>query len=989
MSDEPTAIGGGDAGQVTPGQILGSYEILEPIGRGGMGEVYRARDPELDREIAIKVLPPELARDPERVKRFEREARAIAGLDHPNIVTIYSVEESRGLHFITMQLVHGKTLSELIPGTGLPLKEFYDLAIPISDAISTAHANGITHRDLKPSNIMVSDEGRVEILDFGLAKITPEVTPDKTTEVRPESLTAEGQIVGTLAYMSPEQAEGRQVDHRTDIFSLGTILYEMTTGERPFEGDTRVALVSSLIKDTPITAHKRNPRVPKPVSRIIERTLEKSPERRFQTADVLRNEITTAREVAARRRSRLAVAVPAAAVLIAVSFFGYRYLAQAERVRWATSEALPDARALAEDGDVLAAFSLAEEVELFIPGDPMLEKLFSDISRSARVITVPPGAEVHYRDPLNPEAEWQSAGQTPFESDRFPNTRVRWRIQKAGFQTADSLRGSVEGLELLPEGDEAEGMIRIPEGTAAWGPLVSLGGEQRRVGEFLIGRHEVTNEQFKKFVDEGGYEDPRYWTHDFVKGRQPISWVKAMEDFEDPTGFAGPATWRTGKYPDGQGKFPVGGVSWYEAAAYAEFVGADLPTVFHWTHAATVGYAQFIIPLSNLNGDGPEPADRTGAISAFGVYDMAGNMREWCLNVVSDDRRSILGGSWQDAEYFFWLTHDSQSPWDRSEVNGFRTAMYPSDLDEDTSRDLTVVVRDYTNEVPVPEDVFEAYRENFTYDTGPLNDIVAPGDGGSDNTAHQLVEFDAAYGGDRVTADLYLPHGVIPPYQVVIYFPGTAALSPTAARETWRTDFLLQSGRAVMHPSYRGTFDRADGENPTSAWPTETTRYRDDLIRWGQDLSRSIDYLQSRDDIDKKNIAYFGNSWGARMGVIFPAVDDRIKVLVLVSGGLASGYALPQVDQINYVTRVTQPTLMLNGRYDPIQAHAAAQLPMYERLGTAPEDKLHRVYESGHSVPFDEMIKETNAWLDKYLGPVERSRAAARTEVQSEVPGEY
>ncbi len=217
-------------------QTLGHYKILRPIGSGGMGEVYAAEDPKLNRQIAIKVLPADMALEPERVQRFEREAQTVAALDHPNIVTIYSVEEADGLHFITMQLVEGETLSEMIPRQGFPLEKFFHLAIPMADAISAAHEHGITHRDLKPANIMVTNDGRVKILDFGLAKLREgDVAADGPTVVSGDPLTGEGKILGTAAYMSPEQAEGKPIDHRSDIFSLGIVFYEMATGERPFK----------------------------------------------------------------------------------------------------------------------------------------------------------------------------------------------------------------------------------------------------------------------------------------------------------------------------------------------------------------------------------------------------------------------------------------------------------------------------------------------------------------------------------------------------------------------------------------------------------------------------------------------------------------------------------------------------------------------------------------------------------------------------------
>ena len=261
-----------------------------------MGEVYLARDTELDRDVALKVLPPDLAANKEKGPRFKREAKAVAALNHPHIVTVYSVEEAEGVHFITMELVRGKTLSEIIPRKGLSLAKFLEIAIPLADAVAAAHEKGILHRDLKPDNLMMTDEGRLKILDFGLAKLKPEAGVSGVSELPTKSRTEEGRIVGTVAYMSPEQAEGKTLDSRSDIFSLGIVLYEMATGERPFQGETTASVLSSILKDAPRSVTELNPDVPRDMSRLINRCLVKDPEHRYQTAKDVRNELEVVRQ---------------------------------------------------------------------------------------------------------------------------------------------------------------------------------------------------------------------------------------------------------------------------------------------------------------------------------------------------------------------------------------------------------------------------------------------------------------------------------------------------------------------------------------------------------------------------------------------------------------------------------------------------------------------------------------------------------------------
>ncbi|MGB5389091.1 MAG: protein kinase [Thermoanaerobaculia bacterium] len=282
------------------GETLSHYKILDKLGAGGMGEVYRAEDTTLDREVALKILPPELAESQERLDRFQREAKTLAALDHPNIVTVFTVEQAKDVHFLTMQLVEGKPLSQLIPRGGMPLERIFDVAIPLADALATAHETRVIHRDLKPANIMVTDEGRVKVLDFGLAKLREEMAPGKATELPTEPLTEEGRALGTVPYMSPEQVEGRPVDERSDLFSLGVILFEMATGQRPFQGDSPASVMSAILRDTPSSVTELRSVLPRQLARIIRRCLVKEPERRFQTArelaielDELRSEVAS------------------------------------------------------------------------------------------------------------------------------------------------------------------------------------------------------------------------------------------------------------------------------------------------------------------------------------------------------------------------------------------------------------------------------------------------------------------------------------------------------------------------------------------------------------------------------------------------------------------------------------------------------------------------------------------------------------------------
>ncbi len=280
-------------------ESIGHYTILRKLDEGGMGEVYLARDEKLGRKIALKILPPEAATNRERLERFRREAKVVAALSHPNIVTIYSVEEVDGLHFLTMEYVEGKTLKEAIPRNGLRLDRFFDIGIDLADALSSAHTKGIIHRDLKPGNVMLDRNGRIRVLDFGLAKLLP-VPPlgggEFDTEGPTEILTGEGHIVGTTPYMSPEQLRGMPLDERSDIFSLGILFYLMATGHHPFRRDTAADVISAILSSTPPPVTEVKQEMPRHLGRVIRHCLEKDPSQRFQTALDVRNELEGLRQ---------------------------------------------------------------------------------------------------------------------------------------------------------------------------------------------------------------------------------------------------------------------------------------------------------------------------------------------------------------------------------------------------------------------------------------------------------------------------------------------------------------------------------------------------------------------------------------------------------------------------------------------------------------------------------------------------------------------
>jgi formylglycine-generating enzyme required for sulfatase activity/dienelactone hydrolase len=658
------------------------------------------------------------------------------------------------------------------------------------------------------------------------------------------------------------------------------------------------------------------------------------------------------------------------------------------RIQWARQTALPEAYRLADKGAVDAAYAMAVQAESYIQGDAALEELLRRISMPLAIQTEPPGADVYWKGYTTPDGEWRRAGRSPVERYRVPLELMRLRVVKDGFAEVE---GAVwPGTPVTPrvtldsEGSVPKGMVRVMAGSLvgtfeAIGPLGPVD-----LSDYWIDKYEVTNRAFKEFVDSGGYRERTYWQHPFVKEGRLLSWEEAMAEFHDATGRPGPATWEAGGYPSDQSDFPVTGVSWHEAAAYAAFAGKSLPTVHHWLQAAVGAFPWSAIPdvvgFSNFGGAGLSRVGSLPGLGAYGTYDMAGNAREWVLNGSSgipESHRYTLGGSWREPNHRA-TSGDLQPAFDRSPTNGFRCVKYigPDAPREALTAPINRQFRDYSKETPVSDEIFEVYKALYRYEKGDLNATVEAVDASSDLWRREKVSFNAAYGNERVITHLFLPKRTSGPYQTVIYFPGSGALRLPSSdnlevHATILADVLVRSGRAFVHPVYKGTYERR-AQNP----PNELTALRDRRIQWSKDLGRTIDYLEMRKEIDAQKLAFHGFSLGGQAGPGLLGVEDRIKVAVLEAGGLpafSTQRSLPEADTFNFVPRIRIPVLMLSGRHDTTFPVEASQVPMFRLLGTPDKDKRHQLLEGSHGLLFTArsgVIRETLDWLDRYLGPV-------------------
>ena len=936
---------------------LSHYRVEEEIGRGGMGVVYRATDTRLGRAAAIKVLPAESTGNAERTQRFVQEARAASALNHPNIITIYEIGEDHGNTFIAMELVDGTPLDKILARGRLPIATALDYATQVAGALAAAHARGIIHRDIKPANIVITPDGRVKVLDFGLAKLI-ERAPSESTLTAVETMP--GIVMGTLAYMSPEQAEGRPVDARSDIFSLGAVIYEMLAGRRPFAGSSGAGLITAILRDEPPPLRTLRDDAPAAVVGIVERALAKDPAARYANAEIMRAELaeeharlTRPRDAAWRRPS---VLVPVALLLVVFAAYGAWQTMNARRARWAREVAIPEIERLDQTTQSLHAVRLARQAERYAPAEVARAR---DTWLRLDITTDPEGAAVALRNYLDEEGPWEPLGTTPLRSYPLPQGLYRLRISKAGYEPRDiAYLPGRPPVKLTPTGEAPPGMVFVE------GSMVAMGAAPPvYVPNYWVDKFEITNWEFKKFVNAGGYRDPKYWKAGFRDGDKFLEFDAAMAKFRDATGQPGPSTWELGTYPEGQEDFPVGGVSWFEASAYAEFAGKRLLSLYHWYAASGVDeiFAD-MLRLSTFDAKAPARVGARESIGPWGAYDMAGNVKEWCVNETVNGTRFIVGGGWDESAYRFYEP-EGRNPWERDRTFGIRLMKSMAGASASTGP-IPHVYNDPNSLVPVSDEQFELIRNFFRYDRGPIEARVEATDDGSPYWRKETVSY-AGPTGERLRAFFFAPKNARPPYQTVLFFPSSYAreIPSSDALDLVTFEFIVRSGRAVIYPIYEGTYER---RRPVQQGSSAS---RDRNVLWAKEVFRSIDYLESRPDVDTSRIGYYSLSLGAFFGPIPVALEPRIKVAVFAAGGLRFN-PMPEMQTANFMPRVKVPVLLINGTND-FQVPPHHRRRFLELLGTPPENKKLVELEGGH-VPIDtrQFFRETLTWYDTHLGPV-------------------
>lgn len=990
-------------GQIIPGRP--HWVLEEQLGTGGFGEVWLASNVNSQDKHVFK-----FCFQPDRVRGLKREVVLFRLLkerldERDDIARVLDWEFAKPPFFIEAEYTRGGDLKHWADEKGglenVPMDVRLDLVKQVACALDAAHSAGVLHKDIKPGNVLIHEargEPKACLTDFGIGLLTdPEALKKQgiTATGLTETLVAgsSSSTSGTGMYLAPEILEGNPPSERSDIYALGVLLFQMVVG------DFRRALAPGWERAVS-DSHLRED---------IARCVDGDPGNRFQRAadlaerlEQLADRRSAADSLARRkRRGKLLRQSALAALVLAVAAVGIAYSVRTNEQRnnetWAREEGLPQIRTLVDDRRFEDAQRLANKVAAYIPGDPTLESYLDEATNFVSVATTPPGARVSYKPYARVESDWIDLGQSPVERARLSLGNHRLRVELDGYaprefvvsvvdrQTSSMMPGATESgvipvaVELLPAGEAPEGQILVEGGPFMPG-LTGIVPAPTMIPPFFVDRTEVTNKAYREFVDAGGYRNPAYWKHPFVRNGTELTFEQAMAEFTDATGQPGPAFWIQGDYPDGLENYPVQGVSWFEAAAYAEFRGEALPSVYHWSRMAHPNF-EVLLPLSpdiaalsRFGGDGPVPVGTLPDIGGSGAYDVAGNVREWCSNEDGKGRRFALGGAWSDPPYMYTLLQ-AQSPWDRFDTNGFRCVSYRGGVKGPPQffEPITVATFPYRTE-PLSDEALRIYRQRFSYGDTPLNPAREQEPVARNDIVHETVSIAAAYG-ERFDIHLYLPATGQPPYKASIFLPGVNALSlPSFVSMPWEEyEFIPKSGRVLVKPVLAGMYERGRGAG--------MLRYLDPnqnpalMEQWVKDVSRTIDYLETRDDIDTDDLGYIGFSLGAMMGPLFLGVEDRFAFGILASGGLPFNSSVFQ-DESNpalYVPGVTKPVLMMNGRHDYVFPYETSQLRLFDNLGTPEQHKKHLLYDAGHApLPPVDVIRDTLQWLDTYQ-PIQSS----------------
>jgi formylglycine-generating enzyme required for sulfatase activity len=806
------------------------------------------------------------------------------------------------------------------------------------------------------------------------------------------------------------------------------IFYEMICARRPFDDSSSAATASAILTRDPLPIARFAPHTPPEFDRIIMKALRKNADERYQTAKDLLVDLRALKEEhtfqARLERSnpstdrpafpapqsgsapavagpRLSMAWPIAAiVLIALAAGGWWWRGRAN-AQWVNGELLQIAD-LAAKRQYYEAYDRAVAVEPYSAGNSTLTALMASIADTLSVESEPAGAHVYLKrfapGSTGQMPERQLAGTTPMKNLRIARGQYVLSLDLNGYapyeQTVSGVAVRQGTLTVTPPPTQLK--VRLVPASAMPAKMVLVPGSGYRLvawsrptdrrealNDFYIDKYEVSNREFKEFISAGGYIKREYWSHPFVKDGKSLNWNEAMALFVDRTKLAGPRDWTNQEIPDGKADYPVTGVSWYEASAYAAFRGKALPTVFEWEKAARNG----VVPMAGTvmmpwglfyAGDSLDHRANFGAavwpvtegefgMSSFGAYNMAGNVSEWTRNDSSDGYLAT-GGAVGDPTYTF-AQFGGRPPAFSSSKLGFRLAKAAATPAGDQGGERIEMAAEVPDFKPSSPELFAKLAAQYRYEPKPLEARVEETINATDWT-RETITFKGAWGGERATAYLYMPKNVPRPVQVLHYVPaGDVAgglRSLTASTEDGMAVYL-KTGRAVFSVLLKGYYGRPLVDN----FRPDTTQieYADYLMNQVGDLRRGLDYLASRPDVDGSRLVFYGPSAGAQLGLILAAIETRYKGVFLQGAGLAAYHSTftPAANPINFASHIMAPKFIMQGRYDEDTPLKTMADPLYKLLS---EPKQRLIYEGTHVPTDDVRIPAVIPWLNTILGPV-------------------
>jgi hypothetical protein len=634
------------------------------------------------------------------------------------------------------------------------------------------------------------------------------------------------------------------------------------------------------------------------------------------------------------------------------------------------------------------AFDLADEIKSHLASENYPDLWWDNFSAVATITSDPADATVFYRPYNGRNVPWRSLGKAPINNVRLPLGNLQLKLEGPGFQTQEFATSNpsiclnnggrevpkVDGIEkasVISLGrDEKSEMVYVAQCPL----LLSLTGlptiDDLKVDAFYIDKHPVSNADFLQFVESGGYDNEEYWQHLPWADRQ--NWQQVVKSFVDRTEQAGPADWELGRIPDGQQNLPVTGISWFEAAAYAQFLGKRLPTAYEWARAA-LPFDAFItsIPVaimkySNFMGNGKSEPGEFPGLSGSGAYDMFGNVREWVWNQVGEERCN-LGGCDSDLAYFAVFVN-SEDPFVRDHKHGFRCvdANLPDQVQLNA---ITRVERTYEGEEPVSDAVYEALIQPLLPVSASVNATLEEEyEKNGLNWRNHLI--DTGYG-ERIPVTMIMPPDLSKPVPSLVLFPGMGAFLGARGEDDITMmlaslDFVVkQLGYAIVVPYWTGAFERFDH----GPFPVGKALWLERVSHWVQEASQTVNFIENEAGLDQHRIGFLGASYGVITTTPVVALEKRFSTAILLSGNLMHHQMHSFADAINFYPRIQCPTLLINGRYDTIVSSSHDLLDLrYKLLGTPEADKKQVVYEAGHW-PYPQHLfkKEFADWLLKYL----------------------